>query len=114
MIKLLDRYILKQFLSTYVFVVALLLAVITVIDLTEKTDKYAKAQLGFMEILGYYGNFLPWIAGLITPDHRFHCHSIRHGKDGWPYRDCGDPEQRRKLSETCSCPTLSGPHSLLV
>lgn len=67
MIKLLDRYILKQFLSTYVFVVALLLAVITVIDLTEKTDKYAKANLGFMEILGYYGNFLPWIAGLITP-----------------------------------------------
>ncbi|MBL7840773.1 MAG: LptF/LptG family permease [Cyclobacteriaceae bacterium] len=65
--KLLDRYILRQFLSTYVFVVALLLAVITVIDLTEKTDKYAKAQLGFIEILGYYGNFLPWIAGLITP-----------------------------------------------
>jgi lipopolysaccharide export system permease protein len=65
--KLLDRYIIKQFLSTYVFVVALLLAVITVIDLTEKTDKYAKAQLGFLEILGYYGNFLPWIAGLITP-----------------------------------------------
>lgn len=67
MMKLLDRYILRQFLSTYVFVVALLLAVITVIDLTEKTDKYAKAQLGFVEILGYYGNFLPWIAGLITP-----------------------------------------------
>lgn len=65
--KLLDRYILRQFLSTYVFVVALLLAVITVIDLTEKTDKYAKAQLGFLEILGYYGDFLPWIAGLITP-----------------------------------------------
>jgi lipopolysaccharide export system permease protein len=65
--KLLDRYILRQFLSTYVFVVAVLLAVITVIDLTEKTDKYAKAQLGFVEILGYYGNFLPWIAGLITP-----------------------------------------------
>lgn len=65
--KLLDRYILKQFLSTYVFVVGLLLAVITVIDLTEKTDKYAKANLGFMEILSYYGDFLPWISGLITP-----------------------------------------------
>lgn len=65
--KLLDRYILRQFLSTYVFVVALLLAVITVIDLTEKTDKYAKAQLSFLQILGYYGDFLPWIAGLITP-----------------------------------------------
>lgn len=65
--KLLDRYILKQFLSTYVFVVGMLLAVITVIDLTEKTDKYAKANLGFMEILSYYGDFLPWISGLITP-----------------------------------------------
>lgn len=65
--KLIDRYILRQFLSTYVFVVALLLAVITVIDLTEKTDKYAKANLGFLQILGYYGDFLPWVAGLITP-----------------------------------------------
>lgn len=65
--KLLDRYILRQFLSTYAFVVVLLLAVITVIDLTEKTDKYAKANLGFLEILSYYGDFLPWISGLITP-----------------------------------------------
>lgn len=65
--KLLDRYILKQFLSTYVFVVFLLLAVITVIDLTEKTDKYAKANLSAIQIMGYYTNFLPWVAGLITP-----------------------------------------------
>lgn len=65
--KLLDRYILRQFLSTYVFVVFLLLAVITVIDLTEKTDKYAKANLTALQILDYYGDFLPWIAGLITP-----------------------------------------------
>jgi len=67
MIKLLDRYILRQFLSTYVFVVFLLLAVITVIDLTEKTEKYAKANLSFIQVLGYYGDFIPWIAGLITP-----------------------------------------------
>lgn len=65
--KLLDRYILRQLLSTYVFVVFLLLAVITVIDLTEKTDKYAKANLSFLQILDYYGDFLPWVAGLITP-----------------------------------------------
>lgn len=65
--KLLDRYIIKQFLSTYAFVVMLLLAVITVIDLTEKTDKYAKANLTFLQILDYYGDFLPWVAGLITP-----------------------------------------------
>ncbi|MFZ2906822.1 MAG: LptF/LptG family permease [Cyclobacteriaceae bacterium] len=65
--KLLDRYILRQFLSTYIFVVMLLLAVITVIDITEKTDKYAKANLGFIQVLQYYADFLPWIGGLITP-----------------------------------------------
>jgi lipopolysaccharide export system permease protein len=66
-LKILDRYILKQFLSTYVFVVLILLMVITVIDLTEKTDKYAKANLKAGQILSYYGDFLPWIAGLVTP-----------------------------------------------
>jgi lipopolysaccharide export system permease protein len=65
--KLLDRYILKQFLSTFIFVVLILLAVITVIDYTEKTDKYANANLSLWEIAGYYADFLPWIAGLVTP-----------------------------------------------
>ena len=65
--KLIDRYILKQFLTTFIFVVLMLLAVITVIDLTEKTDKYAKAGLNWIQILGYYADFLPWIAGLVTP-----------------------------------------------
>lgn len=65
--KIIDRYILKQFLSTFIFVVMILLAVITVIDLTEKMDKYNKANLNFFQILEYYGDFLPWVAGLITP-----------------------------------------------
>ncbi|MDL5049267.1 LptF/LptG family permease [Oscillatoria amoena NRMC-F 0135] len=65
--KLLDRYILKQFLSTFIFVVLILLAVITVIDFTEKTDKYSRANLTFLQVMDYYGDFLPWIAGLVTP-----------------------------------------------
>ncbi|MBX2967288.1 MAG: LptF/LptG family permease [Cyclobacteriaceae bacterium] len=65
--KLLDRYILRQLLTTFMFVVLILLAVITVIDLTEKTDKYSKANLSAWQIISYYGDFLPWIAGLVTP-----------------------------------------------
>jgi lipopolysaccharide export system permease protein len=67
MLKLLDLYILKRFLSTFVFVVVILLAIISIIDLTEKMDKYAKAQLSTVEILGYYKDFIPWIGSLITP-----------------------------------------------
>lgn len=65
--KILDRYILKQFLITFLFAIALLLAIVTVIDYTEKTDKYAQANLTAAQILGYYADFIPWIAGLVTP-----------------------------------------------
>jgi lipopolysaccharide export system permease protein len=66
-LKILDNYILKRFLSTFVFVVMILLVIVSVIDLTEKMDKYARAQLTTMEILGYYKDFIPWIGSLITP-----------------------------------------------
>ncbi len=47
--------------------VVILVAVISVIDLAEKTDKYAKANLTTGQILGYYQDFIPWIANLISP-----------------------------------------------
>jgi lipopolysaccharide export system permease protein len=65
--KLIDKYILKRFLSTFFFVVLILLAVITVIDLTEKMDKLAKADVSGLQIAGYYMDFIPWIGSLITP-----------------------------------------------
>jgi lipopolysaccharide export system permease protein len=65
--KLLDWHILKRFLSTFFFVVLILLAVITVIDLTEKMDKFAKANLKAGQIALYYLDFVPWIGSLITP-----------------------------------------------
>jgi len=65
--KILDRYILTKVLSTFFFVVLILMAIITVIDVTEKMDKFAKNNLDTGTILEYYFDFLPWIAGLITP-----------------------------------------------
>src|SRR3989337_94069 len=65
--KLLDKYILKTFLVTFFFVVLILLAVITVIDLTEKMDKFAKAGLTAGQITTYYLDFIPWIGSLLAP-----------------------------------------------
>ncbi len=65
--KILDRYILKKFLISYLFVVLILVAVIMVIDITEKSDDFLEHQLTFQQIAGYYINFIPWIANLITP-----------------------------------------------
>ncbi len=65
--KLLDKYILVKILSTFFFVLLILVAIIVVIDLTEKVDKFADNNLGTLQILGYYADFIPWIAGLIAP-----------------------------------------------
>jgi len=65
--KLIDKYIIKQFLTTFFFVVVILLAVVSVIDMTDKMDKFAKAQLTAGQILGYYGNYIPWVGSMLTP-----------------------------------------------
>ena len=67
MIRILDRYILKKFLSTFVFVVILLVLIILVIDIAEKLEKFNRNNLSFGEIFEYYQDFVPFIANLITP-----------------------------------------------
>ncbi len=65
--KILDGYILKKFLSSYIFVVLILVAIITMIDITEKSDDFLEHSLTFSQISTYYLDFIPWIANLITP-----------------------------------------------
>jgi lipopolysaccharide export system permease protein len=65
--KLIDKYILKSLLSTFFFVVVILMAVITVIDLTDKMDKFAKAGVTGGQIAGYYVDYIYWIGSFITP-----------------------------------------------
>ncbi|MBK5278544.1 MAG: LptF/LptG family permease [Bacteroidia bacterium] len=65
--KILDKYILKKILTTFFFVVLIIVAIIVVIDITEKMDKFSENNLSKVVILGYYMDFIPWIAGLIAP-----------------------------------------------
>lgn len=67
MLNTIDRYILKKVLATFLYVVLMLTAIILVIDLTEKMDKIARNELGTSTVIGYYLDFIPWIAGLLTP-----------------------------------------------
>jgi len=65
--KLLDKYILKTFLVTFFFVVVILLSVITVIDLTDKMDKFSAANLHAKDIAYFYLVYIPGIGSLLTP-----------------------------------------------
>lgn len=66
--KLLDKYILKKFLTTFVFVVLILVSVICMIDFTEKNDDFIKHDVAISEILfDYYLNLIPYYANMLSP-----------------------------------------------
>jgi len=66
-VKLIDRYIIRQFLVTALFSLAAVLLVFIVIDAMEKLDDFIDRQAGWGVILAYYVYFIPEIIKLIVP-----------------------------------------------
>lgn len=66
--KILDWYILKKLLKTYVFAVFLIVLIVMVIDYTEKIDDFIRREAPIRAILfDYYLNFIPYWANYISP-----------------------------------------------
>lgn len=68
MLKKLDWYILKKFLSSFFFSIILFVFITVVIDISEKTDDFVKANLDAATIFKeYYLGFIPHMVGLLFP-----------------------------------------------
>ncbi|HWB65123.1 MAG TPA: LptF/LptG family permease, partial [Chitinophagales bacterium] len=66
--KKLDWYILRKFVGTFVFIIALLQSIIIIIDLEEKVDAFVSNHAPLSEIVfGYYVYFIPYMSALIGP-----------------------------------------------
>lgn len=66
MFTILDRYIIRKFLGTYIFSLALILAITVMFDINEKMDAFQKAS--WHEILfDYFANFIPYFANQFSP-----------------------------------------------
>lgn len=65
--KILDWYILKKFLKSYLFVVFVIELVVVIIHITEHNEYFIKHELTANQILAYYMDYIPYIAGMITP-----------------------------------------------
>ena len=63
---ILDRYILRQFLGTYLLATILFLAVIAMFDVTEKLDAFLTAPLK-ETLFDYFASFLPYFANQLSP-----------------------------------------------
>lgn len=67
-IKTIDLYIIKKFLGTFFFSIALILAIVIVFDLAEKMEDFMEHNTPLNEIVfTYYVNFLPYFANFFSP-----------------------------------------------
>jgi lipopolysaccharide export system permease protein len=68
MLKILDKYILKKFLGTFVFSISLILAIFIVFDISEKLQDFISSKAPLKEIIfDHYLNFLPYYGNLFSP-----------------------------------------------
>ncbi len=66
--KILDKYILWKYLSTFFFCILLLTTIVVVIDISEHTDDFSKSGLSAWQIMtDYYFGFIPRIDAMLFP-----------------------------------------------
>ena len=67
-LKRLDWYIIKKFLGTYVFAIALIISIAVVFDFNDKMDRFMSHEAPWNAIVfDYYLNFIPYFANLFSP-----------------------------------------------
>lgn len=66
LLSILDLYIIRKFLGTYIFAIMLILAITIIFDVNEKLDAFLQAPLK-ATLFDYFLNFLPYFANQFSP-----------------------------------------------
>lgn len=67
MLSILDKYIIKKFLGTFVFSIILIISISVVFDINERLDKFINNNAPLKEIIfDYYLNFIPYYTNLFS------------------------------------------------
>lgn len=63
-----DRYIIGKFLSTYFFLIVIIITIAIIFDYNEKIDKFTQSGVSFQKIIfDFYFNFIPYFINLFSP-----------------------------------------------
>ncbi|MDR0825185.1 MAG: LptF/LptG family permease [Prevotella sp.] len=66
-LSILDKYIIKKFLGTYIFSIALIISISVVFDINERLDKFLSHNAPLKAIIvDYYFNFIPYYTNLFS------------------------------------------------
>ena len=66
-IKLIDRYILRKFISVWCLSIVMFLSIFHIVDVIEKIDKFLKYNLSLKQVLTIYYYQLPWFIDMTIP-----------------------------------------------
>ena len=67
-LKIIDWYIIKKFLGTYLFTILLIIAITIVLDYNQKMERFIQNDAQFHSIVfDYYVNFIPYFVNLFSP-----------------------------------------------
>lgn len=67
-IKLIDWYIIKKYLGTFIFTMALFTVISVVFDISEKLDDFLKSKATFNQVVfQYYAGFIPFYLNFLNP-----------------------------------------------
>lgn len=67
-ITIIDRYIIKKFLGTYIVALFLIIGIVIIFDISEKIDDFVDKEAPLSEIvLDYYANFIPYFINMFSP-----------------------------------------------
>ena len=68
MFKILDRYIIRKYLKTFLFTMLIFSMIAMIIDFSDKVEDFIEEPCTLQEILlAYYVNFVVYINGMLTP-----------------------------------------------
>jgi lipopolysaccharide export system permease protein len=66
--KILDRYIIRKFLGTFVFAMMLIIVIVIIFDISERIDDFLEKKAPLRAIVfDYYLNFVPYFINLFSP-----------------------------------------------
>ncbi len=67
-LKILDRYIIRKFILTFLLAIVLIIAIVVVVDVSENIQGFLDKKVPLGKIItGYYLNFIPYFVNLFIP-----------------------------------------------
>ena len=65
---IIDRYIIRKFITTYFFAILLIIGIVIIFDISEKIDDFVSKEAPLRKIvLEYYLNFIPFFINMFSP-----------------------------------------------